>query len=762
MNYNNIMNFNNIDTFTKQRDVSAKLRFIIQTTGKNFVEEDVPKRRRVFQETFEKYAGEPVQVQVARGFSEFLRQKSICLHEYDLLAGHIQPYDYTLTSPLDIPPELITPRGLLKDYIYDIHPEIEKFLEDNHVEKDSETYRLIAEFEKCWRNKLFIRYVTGHVIAGYERVVKYGFGGLLQEAEKYDNVQAQSSQIVLKGASEYILRYADKAEELAHTAASPENASHMRKIAQCCRNIATKPASSFFEGVQLIWLTHEMIITEIWPSSHSLGRLDKILQPLYDADVKKGAITYDEAQEYIYALWIKFASWSSIFQNVTLGGAAKDNPYLCGEVTRMCLNATKVLRYDQPQLSVRTNDHMPDDFFEEVIDVISRGGGFPSLFNDEIVIRAKTDAGIPLEDAMDYGIIGCVETSVGGKEYANTEALRFNYGKVMELFLSRGVHYETGDITPMKAPSHFESFEEFYDCFLREADRLLEFILKGTVMLEPVFGAHWPNPFLSATMEGPLQSGLDATAGGAVYPYSSANACGIANAANSLAAIKKLVFDEKRYTLEEIKRALSNNFEGAPGLHRELLHCPKFGNDIEEVDRFNADITRHFIEVVSAYRNYWGKPFQPGLYTVDGHVRLGSQTGALPDGRKAETALQNGFSPVQGTDINGATAVINSVCKSDFSKIGNGMVLDLKFVPSFFESSHHRQAFKALIKTYFKKGGLEIQFNVVDRQVLLDAQQHPEQYPDLIVRVSGYSAYFTSLLRETQNEIIRRTEHFMS
>jgi formate C-acetyltransferase len=750
---------NRIDEFRTPRAVSPQLQRIIQTIGQHYVAADMTLRRDIFQKAFTNGRHEPVQITIAEGFVEFLRRKQVCLNPYDVLAGHIQAYDHAWTTPIHVPPERLTPRGLVgKGYIYKIYPELEKFLETAGLAESSVAYQDMMAFKTCWENKLVGRYVTGHVIAGYERVVRHGLGTLLEEARQYDNVQAQAARIVLQGASDYILRYADRADSLSALAGPEENRQQMRRLAQCCRTIAVQPPASFLEGVQLVWLVHEMLLCEAWPSSHSLGRLDKILQPLYDTDYNKGALTYAAAQDYIFALWIKFAAWPRIFQNITLGGATAHEPFLCGEVSRMCLNATRVLRFDQPQLSIRVNDQIPEDFLDDIVDTLAQGGGFPALFNDEPIIKAKTGFGISREDALDYGIIGCVETGICGKEYSNTEALRLNYGKIMELFLSGGIHYGSGDRTAMHLPDHFDSFEQLYACFLGEADRLLELALKCTVLLEPVFGRYWPNPFLSATMDGPLQSGLDASAGGARYPYSTANAIGIANAANSLAAIKKLVFDEGRYTLKDIKHAIALNFEGTPALYNALSGCPKFGNDLDEVDGFVADITRSFVERVCAHTNHWGNPFQPGLYSVDYHATMGMQTGALPDGHKAGTALQNGFSPVQGTDVNGPTAVINSVCKTDFSKIGNGMVLDLKFSPTFFESSRHRTAFKALIRTYFRKGGLELQCNVVDRQTLLDAQRQPELYPDLIVRVSGFSAYFTALQTETQDEIIQRTE----
>jgi formate C-acetyltransferase len=289
---------------------------------------------------------------------------------------------------------------------------------------------------------------------------------------------------------------------------------------------------------------------------------------------------------------------------------------------------------------------------------------------------------------------------------------------------------------------------------------LLDLGLRGLNILDRNYSKHWPTPFLSTIMTGCLESGHDVTGGSTVYNFSSVNGCGMANVVDALAAVKKIVYEEQIVTLAELAEMLRKNFLGAEVVREELVRqCPKFGNDTDQADQFMTELTDDFSRQVDSYRNPRGGRFQTGLYTVESHAILGKITGALPDGRRKGVALANALSPAQGADINGPTAVVRTITKLDHRMLGNGMVLDLKFHPAFFNGSKHRQAFKALIDTYFQLGGLEVQFNVISRETLVNAQKKPEEYRDLIIRVSGFSAYFVTLDTVLQDEIIARTEH---
>ena len=347
-----------------------------------------------------------------------------------------------------------------------------------------------------------------------------------------------------------------------------------------------------------------------------------------------------------------------------------------------------------------------------------------------------------------------------GKEFSHTEELRVNWAKVLELTLNDGVCTVTGVDIGLKEKRRLEgieSFEEFFGWYKEELRHFLSLSMEGSNIKDRDFPNNKPYPFLSSSMQGCLEEGRYVTAGSTVYNFSTINGCGMANTANSLAAIQKLVYQDKKVTLSQ----LADMLHSSEALHEVLAtKYPKFGNDDDTPDSIMRDLVGVFCDEAESHSNPRGGRFQTGLYTVEAHSQMGKLTGTLPDGRERCTALASGFSPSQGTDLSGPTAVVKSLTKLDHRLLGNGMVLDLKFSPEFFENAEKSQAFKYLVETYFGLGGMEIQFNVVDRETLLEAQKSPENYRDLIVRVSGFSAYFNDLARVTQDEIIARTEHF--
>jgi len=372
-----------------------------------------------------------------------------------------------------------------------------------------------------------------------------------------------------------------------------------------------------------------------------------------------------------------------------------------------------------------------------------------------------------------------------GKEYAKNEVLRVNLGKVLEIMFFNGKSncIDSGAIIGNSSvPSltlsskiqkdytfplfsgyrldEINSFEALMSWYKDELKAQLTFSMESVNKLDLALPKCYPTPFLSVLIDGCIQNGKELTAGGAIYNNSAANLCGMANVVDSLAAIRQLVFEEKRYALQDFKNAMKANFEGYEDFLDEIQHdCPKFGNDIDQVDQIMAELVATADSVVSGFKNPRGGHWQMGLYSVEDHVKMGINTGALPDGRLCGEAMASAISPVQGKDVNGPTAAINSLLKTDLSVATNGMVLDIKFSPSFFDKKAHEHALRMLVHTYAEQGGGEIQFNVIDRETLLDAQQNPEKHKNLVVRVSGFSAYFTSLVKETQDEIIKRREH---
>ncbi|MBR6351440.1 MAG: hypothetical protein IKR93_03855 [Firmicutes bacterium] len=728
----------------------------------------IPLRDIIYREEFAKHPEEPAAMRFARGFSRFLEEKRIHLNEYDILAGFAYRYTYNTTLPVDMP-EDYDPR-YRPDFGVESIREAKECEEFHGLKPGDADYEKMEFFASAVKNWLYKHWESGHILAGYRRVVTNGFGGLIAEGEEAlktvddeHRPYVEAMLMVDRAAVKYIRRFAAMAAEMAQTASTPEYKAQLEKIAGACANIADKPASTFFEAVQLVWFVHELLYAENEPASISLGRLDMTLYPFYKKDVEEGRLTYEEASDIIDALWIKFSANLHAYQNVTIGGGDANGKFAGNDVTKIMLQATRRLRFDQPLICLRYTDDMPDEFWAESMALVKTGTGFPAFFYDNACIAAKVRSGIAPEDAKNYAMVGCVEMSTPEKEYGKTEVLRINLPMILQLCMDHGTAALTGDMFPLKDDrdlDSFKSFEEFYDWF---KDELLYFggiALDAINLLDPTVMHFYPTPFLSTTMEKCFQKGLDVTGGGTVYNNSGVNLCGMANLVDGLEAIHKMVFEEKKYTLKQIAAAMAVNYEGFDEMRNDLVnHCDKFGNDKGRVDDMLNDLVAAFAEMSEGYRNMRGGKFNLGLYSVEDHAKMGLRTGATPDGRLAEVSLANALSPEQGLDKIGPTAVVNSVLKTDLKVATNGMVLDLKFSPSFLESDRHMDALRDLVNAYFKNGGMEVQFNVVSRATLVAAQQHPEQHQDLVVRVSGFSAYFTTLMKTTQDEIIARTEY---
>ena len=728
----------------------------------------IPQRDRIYREEFAKYPNEPAALRFARGFSRFLAEKKIHLNEYDLLAGFAYRYTYNTTLPVDMP-EDYDPR-YRPDFGVESIREAKECEEFHGLKPGDADYEKMEVFALAVKNWLFKHWESGHILPGYHLVVEKGYGALIREGEaalaKADEAQRPYVEAMLmcnRAASAYIRRFEEKAAAMAAETTEPAYKAQLEQIAAACGQIAEGAPRTFFEAIQLIWFTHELLYAENEPASISLGRLDQTLSPFYQRDTEAGILTYEEASDYIDALWIKFSANLHAYQNVTIGGLDQEGNFTANPVTYIILQATRRLRFDQPLISLRYHESMPEPLWAEAMALIKTGTGFPAFFYDGACIPAKLKMGIAKEDAQNYGLIGCVEMGTPGKEYAKTEVLRINMSMILQLMMSGGTAALTGDRFPLKEQRDLDSIQSFSEFYAWYRSELLHFgglAMDCINLLDACLMHYYPTPFLSITMEQCYEKGLDVTGGGTVYNNSGVNLCGMANAVDSLAAIRKVVFEDKLVTLSQLAKAMEADYEGYDDLRNVLVnHCPKFGNDLGEVDDLLSEVVDAFAAMVETYRNPRGGKFQLGLYSVEDHAKMGLRTGATPDGRKAKVSLANAMSPVQGLDKIGPTAVVNSVLKTNLSHATNGMVLDLKFNPQFLENERHMDALKDLINAYCRNGGMEIQFNVVDRATLVDAQAHPERHQDLVVRVSGFSAYFTTLMKTTQDEIIARTEY---
>ncbi len=669
----------------------------------------------------------------------------------------------------------------------------------------------------------------GHVTVNYAKVLEIGYKGIMAEAEEelktmnpadadYCSKSAFLEAVIesCEAVITYSKRYAKLAREEAEGCADSVRKQELLKIAENCERVPENGAASFYEACQSFWFVQMLLQMESSGHSISPGRFDQYMYPYFKKDFESGRITMEFAQELMDCIWIKlndlnkvrdaasaegFAGYS-LFQNLIAGGQTKEGLDATNELSFMCIQATMHILLPQPSFSVRVWNGSPHEFLMKAAELTRTGVGLPAYYNDEVIIPALIQRGLTMEDARDYNIIGCVEPQKAGKTDGWHDAAFFNMCRPLELVFSNGmdcgkqIGLKTGDVTAMK------TFEEFYDAYKKQMKYMIELLVNADNAIDMAHARRCPLPFLSSMVEDCIHRGKSVQEGGAVYNFTGPQGFGIANMADGLYAVKKLVFDDKRVTMEYFKNALANNFgkggndaevitsavakhlaQNGVTVDKEIIEqiyktastntaggedyskllemidaLPKFGNDDDEVDLFARDVAYTYTRPLEQYKNPRGGTYQAGLYPVSANVPLGAQTGATPDGRFAHTPVADGVSPSAGRDVKGPTASANSVAKLDHYIASNGTLFNMKFHPSALKGREGLENFVSLIRGYFDRKGSHVQFNVVSRETLLDAQAHPENYKSLVVRVAGYSALFTTLSRSLQDDIISRTE----
>lgn len=669
----------------------------------------------------------------------------------------------------------------------------------------------------------------GHVTVDYGKVLKIGYNGIIEEAKaallkvNAGDADACSKIAFLEAVIEscqavitYANRYAKLAREEAEACADAKRKQELLVIASNCEKVPANGATSFYEACQSFWFVQMLIQIESSGHSISPGRFDQYMYPYFKKDFESGKITMEFAQELMDCVWIKLNDMSkvrdaasaagfagySMFQNLIAGGQTKDGLDATNELSFMCIQATMHVFLPQPSFSVRVWNGSPHEFLVKAAELTRTGIGLPAYYNDEVIIPALIQRGLSMEDARDYNIIGCVEPQKSGKTDGWHDAAFFNMCRPLELVFANGMDNgkqigpKTGDVTKMA------SFDEFYGAYKTQMEYMIELMVNADNAIDLAHAQRCPLPFLSSMIEDCIGRGKSVQEGGAIYNFTGPQGFGIANMADGLYAVKKLVYDDKKVTMEYMKNALDNNFgkgtndaeaitnavakqlaqsgvtvdekvieqiyktargncaggEDYSKLLSMIDELPKFGNDNDEVDLFARDVAYTYTRPVEKYKNPRGGTYQAGLYPVSANVPLGAQTGATPDGRFAYTPVADGVSPSAGKDVKGPTASANSVSKLDHFIASNGTLYNMKFHPSALKGREGLENFVSLIRGYFDRKGSHVQFNVVSRETLLDAQAHPENYKGLVVRVAGYSALFTTLSRSLQDDIISRTE----
>jgi formate C-acetyltransferase len=593
-------------------------------------------------------------------------------------------------------------------------------------------------------------------------------------AEQSRPIFYAAALIALDAAATLIHRYADLAETMA-TAADPVRRDELSEIAAVCRWLAEHPPRNFREALQATWFLFVLLQIESNASSFSPGRLDQYLLPYLAADISSGRLTLAAAQTWLEHLWLKFnevvllRSRSSaryfagfpIGFNIVLGGQLPGGGDATNVLSYMCLRAQAALGLTQPNLSIRIHKDSPQAFLRAAAFVIGKGSGMPQVFNDEVIIPGQRRHGISPEDALNYAVVGCVELSTPGKALGWSDAAMFNMVRVLELTLFGGCDPQSGEQIGLPTPpldqlGSFAALEEAYDAQL---EHFIALMIEGCGVVDRIHAEILPSPFLSLVIQDCFGRGLDVTAGGAIYNFSGVQGVQIANVADSLAAVERAVFAEKWIAPDELLAALAANWAGHELLRQRLIHkVPKYGNDIDAVDRFARRWGDRYSELVEQYPTWRGGGYQAGFYTVSAHVPMGANVGATPDGRRrGEPLADGGLSPAAGRDSRGATAVLRSVSKLRLDLASNGTLLNMKFLPAFFSSKGALDKFVLLLRGFCRLRIPHVQFNVVSADTLRHAQANPEAYRGLVVRVAGYSAYFIELDRDLQDEIIART-----
>lgn len=625
-------------------------------------------------------------------------------------------------------------------------------------------------------------HAQGHICPNVKEWLELGPAGVIAKAEK-NLVGANASQqefyrcviLVMQGVQKFMQRYADLLEEKADS--YPKYTASMRELAKICQNLQNRPAQSFHEALQSTWFLFVVLHMESNASSFSPGRLDQILYPYYQKDLAEKKMDEDQALEMIECLWLKFneivylrnknsAKYFAGFPigfNVAVGGQDENGNDASNALSHLLIQAQEDIGLPQPNLSVRLFEHTDQALLTHAVKCVSKGSGMPQFFNDKAIVSPLMDLGISKKDALNYAIVGCVELTTHGNNLGWSDAAMFNMNKVLELTLNHGKCLLTGkQMGPdLGSLSTYASFSDLEVAYQKMMDYFIEKMIPCCEGVEKAHIDCLPTPFLSAVIDDCMDKGMDVTAGGAHYNLSGIQMIQVANLADSLAAIKELVYDKKKVDASHLEKALQNDFVGDEVLRQMLLHrVPKYGNDVAWVDELGAKWALYFREQLRKYKNYRNGPYHTGMYTVSAHVPMGQNVGASADGRFAQDPLADGgLSAVYGRDIQGPTAVLKSVSKMDNSCTTNGGLLNMKFLPDFFKTEAGITKFCNFLRAFVDLEVPHIQFNVVSKENLLDAQKHPDQYRSLTVRVAGYTAYFTELAGDLQNEIIARTSY---
>ena len=664
-----------------------------------------------------------------------------------------------------------------------------KSLEEAFLARVPEETRKIAVDTGVIDNDSKWRQAVGEITPDYQDVLFVkGFGGIIKEArekiealneavpEEMDQITFYRSVILTsEGIIRYANRYADEAERMAEKEEDEKRRQELLRIAGNCRRVPEYPPRSFYEAMQFIWFTQIGGILSENPLALNPGRFDQYMYPYYKQDIDAGVIKKEDAQELIDALWLKYSEWVwtisantadyfagyNQFQNLTVGGKTREGLNAVNELSYMALKATEEVKTHQPGLSVRIQADCPEEFMAAVTNLVSKGTGFPAIHNDSVGYQMLINAGYEPEDARDWNNCGCVVPHYR-KTGEWTAAVNVNFGSALEYALNEGKSRMTGEQMglPEKPSREFVSYEEVEKAFYRQFANLCKHSVIATIEAQKLHQEMVPRPFLSSCIESCLETGKDLSQGGAKYNVGPViTGIGLAVASNSLAVIKKLVFEDKETTMEELDRALSADWEGYEELRKKAREVPKYGNDDDYVDEIAIKMANWYYQEIHQYKDVFGSPFNTAFMGISNYIPMGRVLAATPCGRKNGEPSSEGVSPYVGSDKSTPLAAMRSAAKVNQEIHSGGTLLNLRLNHELVATRRGQANLGAMIQAFFALGAFHVQFNTLSSEVLRRAQEKPEDYKDLLVRVAGYSTQFVNLSKSMQDAIIARTEH---
>ncbi|MEY8304041.1 glycyl radical protein [Anaerosalibacter bizertensis] len=760
-------------------------------------------RAEAVDRVYKKYEG-AVSTPVLRALvlKEIMSTKKLCINDGELIVGERGE------APAATPtyPELCC--HTIEDFeimdkrekiSFKVNEEAKKIQKEEIIpywEKRSMRYHILEnmtdEWKECYAAGIFTEFMEqrgpGHTVAD-GKIYKKGFLDFKKDIEKaieeldflndHEALDKKNQLEAMSIACDAIMilgkRYAEYAKELAEKEENPERKKELLEISEVCSWVPAHAPRTFREALQMYWFVHLCVITELNPwDSFNPGRLDQHLYPYYKKETEAGTLTEEKAKEYLQCFWVKFnnqpappkvgvtlkeSGTYTDFANINSGGLKSDGSDGVNDVSYLVLDVIDEMKLLQPSSNVQISKKTPQKFLKRALKIVRKGWGQPSLFNTDAVIQEMLRAGKTVEDARDGGTSGCVETGAFGKE-AYILTGYFNLPKILEITLNNGIDPETGKKLGIETgdPTEFKTYEELFEAYKKQLKHFIDIKVRGNRVIERLYATKMPVPFLSVIIDDCISKGKDYNAGGARYNTSYIQGVGIGNITDALTAIKYNVFDNKKITMEELLNAVKDNFEG----HEDILHLvknktPKYGNDDDYADEIMTEVFHAYYNEVTGRPNGKGGVHRINMLPTTCHVYFGSVIGATPDGRLANTPLADGISPSKGADKNGPTGVIKSASKMDHIITG-GTLLNQKFTPSVVQGEEGLDNLAHLVRSYFKMDGHHIQFNVISKETLIEAQNKPEEYKNLIVRVAGYSDYFGNLDKALQDEIIERTE----